>query len=436
MLNWVAGRGELGGSLDDPSNGDFNHPTNIIFDESGDNILIAAWHNSKVRRVERATGMIVDTCGDGKRAYFGDDGPAGASSLDLPASLALDPAGNLIIMDQANQVLRFIDKAGDIHLLRREVRRRRGRRPPGPVRAPRASSRRSAPTAPTAPRASSPAATRPCSARSRARRVTPATTSRPSRCAWPSPSGSRPPRRKHRVRQGRQPVLRRHLEPPDPHDRQGRHRAPVAGTPPEDGVPQNGYAGDGGPAIAAKLNFPVDLAFADDGTLYFTDVRNHCVRSIDTAGNIHTAVGRCGEKGYEGDGGPRRRGAPQPALRGRVGRRHPARRRHRQQRDPPGASNCDESAPTTSTSRDPRARPRRLPWRRPDDDDAGPEPLFPADYAAELRRGPQLPRQRRPRPQQHPHPREPQRARPLPGVASSPSPSTRWCSRRSTTSAT
>ena len=38
-----------------------------------------------------------------------------ASSLDLPASLALDPDGNLMIMDQANQVLRYVDKAGEIH---------------------------------------------------------------------------------------------------------------------------------------------------------------------------------------------------------------------------------------------------------------------------------------------------------------------------------
>ncbi|MCA9711176.1 MAG: hypothetical protein KDK70_35380, partial [Myxococcales bacterium] len=83
----------------------------------------------------------------------------------------------------------------------------------------------------------------------------------------------------------------------------------VAGQPPVDGVPQSGYAGDGGPAVDAQLNFPVDLAFGDDGTLYFTDVRNHCVRAIDPAGNISTAVGICGEHGYEGDYGP-----PQEAL--------------------------------------------------------------------------------------------------------------------------
>ncbi|MCA9713023.1 MAG: hypothetical protein KDK70_44775, partial [Myxococcales bacterium] len=44
--------------------------------------------------------------------------------------------------------------------------------------------------------------------------------------------------------------------------------------------------------------------FADDGTLYFTDTNNHCVRKIDPDGTIDVAVGVCGEKGFEGDGGP------------------------------------------------------------------------------------------------------------------------------------
>src|SRR5690606_30845332 len=40
MLHWIAGRGELGGSLDDPANNDFNHPTNIIFDATRQNIVV------------------------------------------------------------------------------------------------------------------------------------------------------------------------------------------------------------------------------------------------------------------------------------------------------------------------------------------------------------------------------------------------------------
>jgi DNA-binding beta-propeller fold protein YncE len=83
----------------------------------------------------------------------------------------------------------------------------------------------------------------------------------------------------------------------------------VAGQPPVDGVPQYGYDGDGGQAIDALLNYPVDLAFGDDGTLYFTDVNNHCVRAIGPDGMVSTVAGVCGERGFAGDGGP-----PEEAL--------------------------------------------------------------------------------------------------------------------------
>ena len=43
-----------------------------------------------------------------------------------------------------------------------------------------------------------------------------------------------------------------------------------------------------GAATEAQLNNPVDLALDDDGTLYFTDTYNHCVRSIDPAGHRFT----------------------------------------------------------------------------------------------------------------------------------------------------
>src|SRR5690606_9118501 len=78
----------------------------------------------------------------------------------------------------------------------------------------------------------------------------------------------------------------------------------VAGLAPVDGVPQRGYDGDGMPATETRLNNPVDLALAPDGTLYFTDVYNHCVRAVDPDGIIRRVAGQCGEAGTEGDGGP------------------------------------------------------------------------------------------------------------------------------------
>ena len=64
-----------------------------------------------------------------------------------------------------------------------------------------------------------------------------------------------------------------------------------------------GFSGDGGPATAAQLNFPSDVAVAADGTLYISDQNNHCVRKVAPGGTITTFAGIPGAKGYDGEGG-------------------------------------------------------------------------------------------------------------------------------------
>jgi DNA-binding beta-propeller fold protein YncE len=303
-LHWVAGRGELGGDLDDPQNGDFNHPTNMIFDASGDNILIAAWHNSKIRSIDRATGVVTDTCGDGKRAYFGDNGPAMSASLDLPASIAWAPNGDLVIMDQANQVLRTVDEGGNISLLAgRCIIDAAGPCEEGvePVQCP------DGPNGPSGKFTCGDPATecsKPCTP-GYAGDDGPATELRMSQpfgqSAWPAGRIVFDPEGNLYFADTGNHIIRMI-------DTNGVvHR--VAGQPPENGMQRNGYSGDGGPALDAQLNFPVDLALAEDGTLYFSDVRNHCIRAIDPDGIINTVAGQCGVEGFEGDGGP-----PEDAL--------------------------------------------------------------------------------------------------------------------------
>ena len=65
-----------------------------------------------------------------------------------------------------------------------------------------------------------------------------------------------------------------------------------------------GYAGDGGPAIAAALNQPYSLQVAANGDVYIVDRLNFVVRKIDAATGIITTVVGTGEPGYRGDGGP------------------------------------------------------------------------------------------------------------------------------------
>jgi sugar lactone lactonase YvrE len=80
-----------------------------------------------------------------------------------------------------------------------------------------------------------------------------------------------------------------------------------AGTPLE-----AGFAGDGGPATKAKLNFPAGsnpppgggLALDDDGNLYVSDTLNHRIRRVDHESGEITTIAGTGKAGFSGDDGP------------------------------------------------------------------------------------------------------------------------------------
>jgi sugar lactone lactonase YvrE len=77
---------------------------------------------------------------------------------------------------------------------------------------------------------------------------------------------------------------------------------PVMTTAAGTGMP--GGSGDGGPAVAAGLNQPFDLAFDRQGNVYLTDTFNHRIRRIDgVTGKIANVAG-VGKAGSAGDGGP------------------------------------------------------------------------------------------------------------------------------------
>jgi len=64
------------------------------------------------------------------------------------------------------------------------------------------------------------------------------------------------------------------------------------------------YSGDGGAAITAKLNNPRHIALDSSGNLYIADTDNHRIRKITAATGTITTVAGTGSSGGAGDGGP------------------------------------------------------------------------------------------------------------------------------------
>jgi sugar lactone lactonase YvrE len=254
----VAGIGELGLSADDPSTGRLNHPTNVTFDALG-NLVIAAWHNSRIKTVDLATLDITDMCGNGMRAFSGDGGPATAAALNLPVAVVYDAQWNLIIADQANDRLRKVDAVtGVITTI---------------------------------------AGKDPCVGGLDVCPLGDGGQATDANFSFPAGQAAQPggrididPAGNIYVADTTHGLVRKI-------DTSG-----VVTTIAGNNTP--GYSGDGGPATAASLSTPNDVAVAADGTVYIADTANDCIRAVSPAGIISAAVGVCGQSGFGGDGGP------------------------------------------------------------------------------------------------------------------------------------
>ena len=67
---------------------------------------------------------------------------------------------------------------------------------------------------------------------------------------------------------------------------------------------KQGYSGDGGPAIEAKLNEPYEVRFDTAGNMFFVEMKNNIVRRVDAKSGIISTVAGTGKVGFSGDSGP------------------------------------------------------------------------------------------------------------------------------------
>jgi sugar lactone lactonase YvrE len=243
IITTVAGRADgFNGDGGPATSASLSSPGGIAVDEAG-NLFIADTGNSRVRRVDAATGIITTVAGNGKFSFGGDGGRATSASLNSPEDVAVDAAGNLFIVDTFNSRIRRVDTNGNITTV--------------------AGNGRSGPLGDGGPAINA---------------------------SLILPDGI---------------VVDRmgNLFVVDTENNRVR-RVNTDGTiMTVAGNGSVGFGGDGGRAVNASLNFPEGIAIDGMGNLFIVDTENSRVRRIDAATGIIATVAGNGMAGFRGDGG-------------------------------------------------------------------------------------------------------------------------------------
>lgn len=217
-------------------------PNALAIDEGGNLYLGGGDGNPfTVNRIS-ASGQVTRVAGTGRSGFSGDGGPATEAELGRVYDLAVDPAGNIYIVDHDNNRIRMVDTDGVITTIA-------GTGEPG----------FSGDGGP----------------------ATEAQLDHPWGIAVDEDGA---------IYFTTLPSVVRRIDP-------SGVITTIAG---DGGV---GYAGDGGPATEARFNSPEHVEVDSEGNVYIEDTQNNCIRMIDLNGIITTVVGMRGE-GFRGDGGP------------------------------------------------------------------------------------------------------------------------------------
>ena len=239
LITTVAGTGEsgLGGDGGPALDARLAYPISVAVDGAG-NLFIADSGNYRIRKVDTA-GVITTVAGTGESGFSGDGGPATAARLRTPRGLAVDGMGNLFIADRYDNRIRMVDAAGII-----------------------------------------------------------TTVAGTGESGFSGDGGQAVGARLYGPR-GLAVDGAGNLFIADTFNDRIRKvgSAGVVTT-----IAGTGESGDGGPAVDARLAFPEGVAVDGAGNLFMADLIDHRIRRVDTAGVITTIVGT-GERGFSGDGG-------------------------------------------------------------------------------------------------------------------------------------
>lgn len=118
VITTVAGNGFPGfaGDGGPATDARLNYPCSVKTDTFG-NLYIAEMLNGRVRKVDMATGIITTFAGSSTPLYGVDGGPATATFLDMPISLAIDKFNNVYIATRDDNKVHKVDASGIITLI-------------------------------------------------------------------------------------------------------------------------------------------------------------------------------------------------------------------------------------------------------------------------------------------------------------------------------
>ena len=250
-LTTIVGNGSwnlLNDGLTGP-NAEVNLPASIALDAAG-NLFIADSRHNRIRRVDARTNIVSTVAGNGSSSYYGDGDLAIKSSLNSPSGITIDGSGDLYIADTGNNVIRQLEASTGI------IRTIAGTGASGYSgdRGPAIAATLSEPWGVTV-----------------------------------DPAGNL------YVADTANHVVRKV-------DKSGVITT-VAGNGFKNPDGSGAFGGDGGPAILASLNRPFAVALDGVGNMYIPDSGNNRVRLVNASGAISTFAGS-GSPGFGGDGGP------------------------------------------------------------------------------------------------------------------------------------
>jgi sugar lactone lactonase YvrE len=244
IISTVAGNGAAGfsGDGDPATSAQLYGPTGVAVDAAG-NLYIADSSNNRIRKVTPG-GVITTVAGNGSAGFSGDGGPATSAQLAHPNDIAVDTAGNLFIVDTNNNRIRKVTPGGVITTV-----------------AGNGSVGFSGDGGP----------------------ATAAQLNGPQAVAVDMTAGN--------------------LFIADTNNVRIRRVSPGGVITTVAGNGSVGFSGDGGPATVAQFSGPEGIAVDSNGNFYISDVYNYRIRKVTAAGIISTVAGN-GISGFSGDGGP------------------------------------------------------------------------------------------------------------------------------------